>query len=83
MEQFSQEFYENFRSIIESGDREGIISLIKTVTENGKRRESEGKKNHLTDENFMRKAEKLLFAEFATVLEIPEADVPGFIEENC
>ena len=74
---------EHFRSIIESGDREEILSLIKTVYENGKRRSEEGKKNYLADENFMRKAEKLLYSEFSVVLGIPENEVQKFIEENC
>jgi len=74
---------ERFRSIIESGDREGIIALIKTVYENGKRRSEEGKKNYLADENFMRKAQKLLYSEFSIVLGIPESEVESFIESNC
>jgi CarD family transcriptional regulator len=73
---------EKFRRIIESGDREGMISLIKTIYENGKRRESEGKKNYLADENFMRKAERLICAEFSAVLGIPESEVPEFIAQN-
>ena len=74
---------ERFRSIIASGDREGIIALIKTVYENGLRRNESGKKNYLTDEIFMHKAEKLLYAEFSVVLGIPECEVQKFIEENC
>ena len=74
---------EYFRSIIESGDREGIVALIKTVYENGKKRSEEGKKNYLADENFMRKAERLLYSEFSVVLGIPENEVQKFIEENC
>ena len=73
---------EKFRSIIESGDREGMLALIKTVYENGKRRNEAGKKNYLTDESFMHKAEKLVFSEFATVLGINVSDVPSFIEKN-
>lgn len=73
---------EKFRSIIESGDREGMLALIKTVYENGMKRNEEGKKNYLTDESFMRKAERLVFSEFAAVLGIKAAEVPEFIEKN-
>ena len=74
---------EKFRRIIESGDREGVISLIKTVYGYGLKRKEEGKKNYLADENLMRKAEKLLYAEFSEVLGIPENEVREFIANHC
>lgn len=74
---------EKFRSIIESGDRECLISLIRTVYENGLRLKEEGRKNYLTDENLMRKAEKLICSEFSEVLGIPENEVREFIANHC
>ncbi len=74
---------EDFRAIIESGDREGMIALIKAVYENGVKRKEEGKKNYLADENLMRRAEKLIYAEFAEVLGIGEDEVQDFIEQNA
>ena len=74
---------ENFRHIIESGDREGMISVIKAVYENGVKRHGEGKKNYLADENIMRKAEKVIYSELSIVLGIPENEVANFISENC
>ncbi len=73
---------EDFRRIIESGDREGMLSIIKAVYENGIKRSEIGKKNYLTDESFMRKAQKLIEFEFATVLGIDEKDVADFIKKN-
>ncbi len=73
---------EQFRKIIESGDREGILSLIRTVYENGVKRHQEGKKNYLTDENLMRKAERLLSQEFSEVLGISEEDVADYIKQS-
>jgi CarD family transcriptional regulator len=72
---------ESFKKIIESGDREGILSLIRTVYENGVKRQQEGKKNFITDENLMRKAERLLSEEFAEVLGIPEDEVAEYIKK--
>ena len=70
---------ECFRQIMESGDRVKIISMIRTIYNAGIRREDEGKKNFLSDENAMHKAEKLIYSEFSLVLGIPEEEVPAFI----
>ena len=74
---------ESFRAIIESGDREGMIAVIKAVYENGLKRQEEGKKNFLADESLMKKAERVLYSELALVLEIPEDEVSDFISKNC
>ncbi len=66
---------EKFKAIIESGNREEILSLIKTVHEINSCRRKEGKKNSLADENALRKAEKLLYAEFAEVLGTDENEI--------
>ena len=73
---------ESFKRIMESGDREKMLSMIRAIDENGARRLAEGKKNFLSDENAKQKAEKLLFSEFSIVLGIPEEDVPAFVEEK-
>ena len=73
---------EYFKKIMESGDRAKLISMIRAIDENGLRREAEGKKNFLSDENARAKAEKLLFSEFSVVLGIPEEDVPAFVERE-
>ena len=73
---------EQFKRIIESGDREAIISIIRSVYENGVKRQQEGKKNFLTDENLMRKAERLISVEFAEVLGISEDDVSEYIRKH-
>lgn len=73
---------ERFKATIESGDRAGMISMIKLVKATGVRRAAEGKKNYLADENAMHKAEKLLFSEIAAVMGISEEDVIDFIKNN-
>ena len=73
---------ESFKRIMESGDRAKMISMIRAINESGARREAEGKKNFLSDENAKSKAEKLLFSEFSVVLGIPEDEVPAFIEKE-
>ena len=65
---------EKFREIIESGNREEIIALIKTVHEKSRLNKKEGKKNSLSDEKALKKAENLLYSELAEVLGITEAE---------
>lgn len=73
---------ECFKRIMESGDRAGMIAMIRAIDESAARREAEGKKNFLSDENAKQKAEKLLFSEFSIVLGIPEEEIPSFIEKE-
>ncbi|MBQ8414805.1 MAG: hypothetical protein IJX58_06150 [Clostridia bacterium] len=73
---------EYFKKIMESGDRAKLIAMIRAIDENGMRREAEGKKNFLSDENARAKAEKLLHSEFSVVLGIPEEEVATFIERE-
>ena len=73
---------EYFKKIMESGDREKMIAMIIAIDENAKRREAEGKKNFLSDENAKQKAEKLLHTEISVVFGIPEENVPAFIENE-
>jgi RNA polymerase-interacting CarD/CdnL/TRCF family regulator len=70
---------EVFREVIESADTEGMIAIIKAINVNGIKRHEEGKKNFLADESLMRKAEKMIYAEFSDVLGIPENEISDFI----
>ena len=73
---------EYFKTIVESGDRARIMAMIDAITRSGKRRNDEGKKNYLSDENIMRKAEKIVHLEFSLVLGIPEDEIVAFIERE-
>ena len=73
---------EYFKKIMESGDRERMISMILAIEENGKRREAEGKKNFISDENLKAKAERLLQSEISVVFGIPEEEVAAFVEKE-
>ena len=41
-----------------------------------------GRKFHLSDENFLRDAKKVLISEFSFVLEIPQSEVADYIEKK-
>ena len=71
---------EHFKTVIASGDRVAILVMIRSIVEAGRLRAAEGKKNFLSDETAMKKAEKVLYSEIALVMEIPLSDVAEFIE---
>ena len=70
---------ESFKRVLESGVREDVVSVIKAIVASGVRRGEEGKKIFLSDETAMRKAEHVLYSEFACVLGIAEDAVGEFI----
>lgn len=73
---------ELFKAVLESGDRAAILVMIRSVHNAGLRRAAIGKKNFLTDENFMKRAERLITAEFSLSLGISEAEVREIIERD-
>jgi CarD family transcriptional regulator len=73
---------EYFKRIMESGDRAKMISIIRAINESGQRREAEGKKNFITDENAKAKAEKLLYTEFSIVLDIDEEEAKTLTRQS-
>lgn len=70
-----------FREIITSGDRDGLVRIIKTLYS---RRENvpKGRKFPDADERLMRDAERILYEEFALVLGIKPTEVIGYIYEH-
>lgn len=73
---------DRFKKIMESGDRKQIISMIRAIDESAIRREAEGKKIFLSDENARAKALKLLHSEISVVFDIPEEDVKAFVDKE-
>ncbi|MCI5884573.1 MAG: hypothetical protein MRZ77_00405 [Clostridiales bacterium] len=73
---------EHYRQLMDTHSCEDMIRVSKSVR--NKQREVEANKRKLgaVDERFMKEAEDLLFGEFAAVLEISKADVPGYIEDR-
>ena len=69
-----------FKKIMESGDREAIFGMIAAIDRCAKRREAEGKKNFIADENARAKAQRLLYSEFSVVLSVPEDQISAYID---
>lgn len=72
---------EVFKTVMESGDRVGMIAMIKAINEHGIRRSEEGRKNFLADETAKQKALKLLSSEIAIVRGISDEEA-AVITEN-
>ena len=68
-----------FKSIIDSGDREKIIKVIRTLFLRKKELESKHRKLHSADEAILKRAEKLICEEFALVLGINKEEVVPYI----
>lgn len=68
-----------FRELISSGDRVQLMGMIGALHQHRREQIDAGRKFHLSDENFLHDAQKLLNAEFAQVFGLKPGDVGGFI----
>lgn len=68
-----------YKELIENGNREEIITLIKTLFEHKCEMEARGRKLHASDEIILARAEKVIYEEFALVLNIKRDEVVPFI----
>lgn len=71
-----------YKEIITGGDRKSLLCLIKTLYEHRINQEKSGKKMHMTDERFMKDAEKILYDEIAHVMGIEHREVVGYISDK-
>ena len=70
---------ERYRQIIADGNHLELIRMIKAIHLEKKDREEKGKKLHISDERFLKEAEKILYDEFQYVLNLSEKDVMSYI----
>lgn len=73
---------EKYRNIIRNGDREELVSIIKTLYLRRKDLLESDRKFHASDKSFMEDAEKIIHEEFAFVLNIKLEDVVPFIKSE-
>jgi CarD family transcriptional regulator len=71
-----------YKAILAGGDRAELVRVIKALYFHQQERTAAGKKMHISDIQFMRDAEKLLYEEFAYVLNIKKEQVLPFIMER-
>lgn len=70
---------ELYKTVLSGGDRERLVSLIKTIRSEREDRRESGKKLNINDEQTLRKAELLLYNEFAFVLGCEPDEVKNVI----
>lgn len=70
---------EHYRTLLSSGNRGEILKMIRELYIHKQEQFSKGKKAHLSDEQFLKEAERLLYSEFSLVLNIKADEVPDFI----
>lgn len=73
---------EKYKEILSCGDRHGLISMIKALYVHRTYLNEHGKKMHVVDERFFKEAEKILYEEFAFVLNIKLEEVLPFIKDR-
>ena len=73
---------ERCRQILNSGDRRELLLMIRALYLHKQQQKKLGKKMHLTDEKYLKDAEKMLHSEFAVVLNISPDQVVSFIQER-
>lgn len=73
---------EEYRKIIDKGDRRELVRLIKTLYEKNTELNSQHKKLHSADEKFLKDAENILYSEFAYSLNIPVEEVVNYIKQH-
>lgn len=77
-----QERKKEYARILSAGNRSELIRMIKAVYLHKQSRLSSKKKLHISDENFLKEAERRLYEEFAHVLNIKQSQVVPFIAEQ-
>lgn len=71
-----------YAEILGSGDRTGVVGIIRALYLLRRKKESAGKKLRISDAGFLKDAEKQLYGELSYVFNIPSESVPSFICER-
>ena len=81
-EEDSQARKASFDALLRSNECRSLIVIIKTLHAQKERRQADGKSLHVSDETFLREAQRLLYDEFAGALEIQPAQVHAYIQSK-
>jgi RNA polymerase-interacting CarD/CdnL/TRCF family regulator len=73
---------EFFRKTLSCSDRMELVKMIKLLYRESKKRKAEGKKLHISDEQFFIRAKNLLHTEIGIALDISADDVEKYIDER-
>lgn len=73
---------QTYRELISSGDRARLMCMVRSLYRHKAAQNAAGKKCHLSDENFLRDAEKLLVNEFSMVLELDADQAKQYLRSH-
>ena len=73
---------ERYRQILSGGNRIELVKIIKALYLHQREQQAKGRRLHASDERFFKDAEKMLYDEFALVLNIKPEQVLPFIMEQ-
>ena len=66
---------ERFKEIITKGDCAELVRLVRTIYFHGRKQIAEGKRLHISDERFLKEAEKMVCEELSLVLNVESGDI--------
>jgi CarD family transcriptional regulator len=69
-----------YRQILNSGDVAALIGMLHCLETYRKTQLEAGRRLHICDENFLRDVKKVLSGEISMVLDIPESEIPDYIQ---
>jgi CarD family transcriptional regulator len=73
---------QSYRELISSGDRVLLMRMVHTLYRHKKEQALAGKKVHLSDENFLRDAEKLLSSEISVVMSLTYEQARAYLRKE-
>ncbi len=73
---------EHYQAILHTNDCSRFLQLIKTIYTKWQTAIQKGKKLSQADENYLKRAEDLLYGEFAVALQIAKQDVRSYINAS-
>lgn len=81
-----QALAQQYQSAVRDGGHQALIEMMKSIYIKRNQAEAKNRRLGMIDERYMKQAERLLYGELATALEIPYDEVEGYIagriEEN-
>ena len=69
-----------YHDLISAVDLKALVRMIRCLRMHRQQQVETGKKLHLSDENFLRDAQRILSAEIALVMDIPVSQVDAYLE---
>lgn len=72
---------QTYKEAIRTYDSKSLVQIIKTLYQRKRSRINEGKKVLSSDEQYLHKAEELLYSEMSLALSIPKEKVEAYITE--